>query len=257
MRLELLICTLDDGVQRIAGHLEAPSDDVCYLCSCQYTTPQPPEIPAELRERDDVRVVFLSGRGLCRNRNHALDHAVGDVLMICDDDEWVRRADFDRIRHVYEAHPEFDIVHFQATGLHKDYPPRYVSSVEMTLRRERIGTLRFDERFGLGSPCLNACEETVFLSDARRAGLRVHYEPVSVCTMDDEGKTTGSDPDNPLLLRSKGAAFRRMGGTFWACYRSLREALGSLVRRGKNPFPILKEMLWGVNYIRRWQPSQS
>ena len=257
MTLELLICTLDDGIQGIAEHLEAPCDGVCYLCSCQYTTPQPPPIPSELCERDDVRVVFLPGAGLCRNRNNALDHAVGDVLMICDDDERVRRADFDRILKVYEAHPEFDIVHFQTTGLHKDYPPRYVSSVEMTLRRERIGSLRFDERFGLGSPCLNACEETVFLSDAARAGLRVHYEPVSICTMADGDKTTGSDPDNPLLLRSKGAAFCYTRGLWYALYKSLRESLGQMIRHDMNPIRTFRHMLWGINYIRRWQPSQS
>ena len=101
-----------------------------------------PAIPTWLQERSDVRVIQLEGRGLSRNRNYALAHASGDILKICDDDEVWEQAYFDTILETYRLHPDYDIVHFQAIGPRKNYPPHFVSSFEMTMRRSSLGDLR-------------------------------------------------------------------------------------------------------------------
>jgi len=250
MTLELLISTIDEGIWQVQKHLPAPCDDVRYLISWQYTGAQP-AIPIELESRQDVRVIQLTGRGLCRNRNHALKHACGDILKICDDDEKWQPAYFQAILDTYRSHPEYDVVHFQALGPKKVYPPHFVSSFEITLLRQTAGDLRFDERFGLGSPCLNAGEETVFIYDARQRGLTVHYEPKVICETDPD--TTGDHIQNPLLQRSKGAVFYRTGGLLYAVCKSIREAAGWMLRRGMNPFSMLRNMFWGIHYIRTWQ----
>lgn len=251
MTLELLICTIDEGIERLQGHLLAPAADVRYLVSWQFTGPRP-QVPEWLASRTDVRVLQLAGRGLCRNRNHALAHAEGDILKICDDDELWERADFDAILSTYARHPEYDLVHFQVRGLNKIYPPRYVSSVELTLRRATAGKLRFDERFGLGAEQLCAGEEEVLLADARKAGFTIHYEPQPICRTDSD--TTGTQWSSPLLQRSKGAVFYYTKGICYAYYKSIRESLGLMVRKRTNPLPILRNMLWGINYIRTWHP---
>lgn len=251
MTLELLICTIDDGICGLEERLLPMRSDVCYLVSWQHTSPVPPPVPEVLAERRDVRVVQLDGRGLCRNRNHALEHAAGDILKICDDDETWTNEDFDNILDAFRSHPECNIIHFKARGLEKSYPPHYVSSWEIVLRRDHIGELRFDERFGLGSPCLSAGEEDVFLSDARRLGLSIHYEPEFICQI--QGPTTGNNITSPSLQRSKGAAFYRTGGLAYSLYKSVRESLGWTFRRHINPVPMFRNMLWGINYIRKWQ----
>ncbi len=262
MTLQLQICTIDSGIEQLRESVCRMTlrPDVRYLVSWQHTSPAAPPIPAWLAERTDVEVIQLPGRGLCRNRNFALEHSLridgvknaDFIVKICDDDERWTPTHFDTILHTYRQHPEYDIVHFQAEGKAKQYPPRFVSSWELTLRLARLGRLRFDERFGLGSPQLNAGEESVLLHDARQQGLCVHYEPHPICHL--SGTSTGDDPHNPLLARSKGAVLGHTKPLPAALWLSLRESLGWMVRRGINPIRFLQNMLWGIKYIRQCQP---
>lgn len=249
MTLELLICTIDEGIHRLEGLLLPPRADVRYLVSWQYTGTCP-LVPDWLHSREDVRVEMLPGRGLSRNRNHALAHATGDILKICDDDEQWTEAYFDNILTTYRRHPEYDLVHFQAIGPPKKYPPEFVTSFEMTLRRTSLGALRFDERFGLGSEFLCAGEEDVFMHDARQAGLCIHYEPKPICQT--RPQTTGDNWRSPLVQRSKGAAYCYVRGWGYACYKAVRESLGWTMRAGTNPITMLWNWFWGINYIRPW-----
>lgn len=251
MTLELMICTLGEGIRRVEAQLLEPRPDVRYLVSCQYDG-EPSSVPEALQRRADVRVIFQPGRGLSRNRNNALCHASGDILKVCDDDERWTNARLDLILDTFARHPEYDIVHFQIEGTGKRYPNPSVSSCEMALRRKTAGQLRFDERFGLGSPCLCGGEEDVFLCDARRKGLSVHYEPQTIAFT--PGPTTGADIRNPRLQRTKGAVFYYTRGLAYALLKSLRESLGWALRRRMNPITLLANMLWGINYIRRCQP---
>lgn len=247
MTLQLLISTIDQGINRLRGSLLPPRSDVSYLISWQYTGERP-AVPDWIDQRPDVEVTLLEGRGLSRNRNHALLHAKADVVKICDDDEQWTDEDLDNILSAYERHPEADIIHFMARGLEKQYPPQYVSSVELTMRRARTGQLRFDERFGLGSPFLASGEEEVLLCDARRAGLVVRYEPCYVC--ETHGPSTGSRCLAPRVLRSKGAMFCYTRGVCYALCKSLRESMGHMIRHHASPFFVFRHMLWGIKYIR-------
>lgn len=247
MTLELLICTIDERMQRIESHLLPQRADVSYLISWQYTGLKP-AIPEWAASREDVRVVLLEGWGLSRNRNNALVHAQGDILKICDDDETWDYGYFDKILDTYQQHPEYDVVHFQIDGIDKEYPNPSVASCEITMRRQSVGKMRFDERFGLGSEQLMSGEEDVFLYDAHKMGLSICYEPCVVCEI--HGITTGDRYWEPRVLRSKGAVFYYTRGLSYAIYKSVRESLGRMVRQHMNPFFTLRHMLWGIRYIR-------
>lgn len=53
-----------------------------------------------------------------------------------------------------------------------------ISALEMACKRQSVqGFIRFDERFGLGTKFLTCGEEEVWLEDALRAGLKLHYFP--------------------------------------------------------------------------------
>ena len=95
-----MICTLDEGVHQIKALLMPVQPRISYLVSWQHSAEQSESrtngsattlarkypLPEWLKERPDVRVVHLAGRGLSRNRNCALSHAQGDWLVIADDD---------------------------------------------------------------------------------------------------------------------------------------------------------------------------
>ncbi|MCF0199565.1 MAG: glycosyltransferase, partial [Bacteroidaceae bacterium] len=146
-QLEILICTVEPRLSGAERVLLPPMDGVAYLVSCQYATAEPP-VPEAL-QRPDVRVVFLQGRGLSRNRNHALSQSAGEFLLLCDDDEQLVPASLVSLVALSRER-RWQMVQLQADGLNKQYPADYVSSVELLLSREVGQRIRFDERFGLG-----------------------------------------------------------------------------------------------------------
>ena len=248
MTLDILICTIDEGIEKVPAVLMSPRDDVKYVVSMQYTKEESKaRVPAMLKERKDVTLTFLEGKGLSRNRNNALNHATSDMVVIADDDNRYTDALIDHIFEAYKAHPEADVIHFQALDLEGNplhpYPADYVCSVEMTFRR-KVST-KFDERFGLGSPLLCAGEEDVWMKDAKDAGYQIRYVPKPIVMT--PRVTTGTQfAGNPKLQMTKGATFKHVYGTANALWRTLKEAGWWMIHQKENPFPILYNMLKGI-----------
>ncbi len=262
-----MICTLDEGIRQVPHLLLTPRADVDYVVSFQYTTESARTlVPSELRCRADVKVYPLRGKGLSANRNHALRHATGDVLLIADDDNRYRNEYFDTVLQTYRRDAEVDVALFRVKDLQgrwiKSYPPRifdyaeaprgyYPCSQEITLRRRAVENgLCFNVRFGLGAPFLCAGEEDVFLCDALRQGLTVRGYPDTVAETD--GDTTGLHFLTDIRVqRSKGAVFCYVYGWHNALWRCLKEACSYAVRRGAAPWPLFKNMWDGMLYCRR------
>jgi hypothetical protein len=271
MKIFVLICTLDEGILRIPDMLLPEQEGVYYVVSWQRTMGKNEQ--TALKERKDVRLVTMEGRGLCRNRNHAietaltwLDHPLEDaIFIIADDDEQLIPEAFDHLRDIYKRYPKMDgaLVRLRSSAdgqYFKTYPPSliaygrhprsyYPCSWEMTFRTRiwQMG-LRFDERFGLGSERLCAGEEDVLLTDITRKGLNILIVPEDIGYTNPV--TTGSHLLNPKMLRSKGAVYGYQYSLITAWLRSLREALSLGWKRKVNPWPIFSNILFGVNYIR-------
>lgn len=240
MEIEILVCTLGEGIRRVPEVLMPPMKGLGYLVSWQTGTlpttgeAATMEIPDELRHRPDVRVVQQSDTGLSRNRNHALAHARGEWLVIADDD---CRYTPQLIRNLQEArsrHPEADILLMQAHdyngNLLHPYPsqpyeykhrPRgsYVSSCEMSMRRT-APLPRFDERFGLGA-WLGCGEEEVFVHQASQRGLTICYEPLPL-VITAAGTTGTKFAVSPAVQRAKGGVLCIIHGPIGATLRGLK-----------------------------------
>lgn len=262
MTIDILICTIDEGIGGIGEVLMSPIPSVHYVVSVQYTTSSAPEIPAVLAERSDVTVTTQEGRGLSRNRNNALQHATGDVVVIADDDCRYTPEAINCIRKAYLQHTAADAVCFMAASYDgapfKHYPAEtfsyavacrqgyYPTSFELTFRRESLERdgLSFDEHFGLGAE-LPAGEEEVFLADAEREGWTVIFVPE--CIVRTDPATTGARfLSDSRLQQTKGAVFRRRFGTTEALWRTLKEVAHHLVFNHVNPLPIAFNMLRGI-----------
>lgn len=253
--LDILICTIDSGIERTANVLLPEQEPVRYIISAQYSGPEPPLIPQELASRTDVTVNFIKGHGLSANRNNALSMSTADICLIADDDNRYLPQHIGNIIESWQQNPDADILVFQAETLEGQplhpYPAPYVCSVEITFRRESVlkHGIKFDERFGLGSPRLCAGEEDVFMADARRAGLTIRYVPKAIVRT--PGSTTSATfIGNKKLQITKGATFRYIYGTGNAVWRSFKEAGWYLLHKGANPFPILHNMLKGIWILR-------
>ena len=247
MALEVLISTIDDGIRDIPYMLLPERADVTYLVSWQENDAQRNLglkeylISAEWSRRRDVRVFNMTGKGLSRNRNNALLHASGDILLFADDDCRYENEYFDEILSAYETHRDADIILFKS-NLNKSYPTKemslkralrhrgyYVSSVEMTMRNnDGNKSLRFNEDFGLGSGMYIAGEEDVFLKDATRQGRRIVFVPKII--VDTPTNTTGSQTNNPELIRAKRAALTYCYNKWFAEYVLMKEKLSRKIK---------------------------
>lgn len=228
--LQLLICTYNDGINRIPDLLLPPMHGVSYLVSWQRDSGfTPPPLPEGVAGRGDVEVHTLEGRGLSRNRNNCLLHATGDICLICDDDCRYTSEALHAVADTFDVNPEVDLISFVAKNsagskryptcrfnLRKKVHNFYVSSIEMAFRRTSVvGRVAFNERFGLGSDLFGAGEEAIFISDAIAAGLNCQYFPIQI--VEHLGPTTSATRfAQEEVLRSNGAVlYRNFRSTMW------------------------------------------
>lgn len=266
MTLDVLICTFNKGIVRIADILGHSRQEVRYIVSYQYTEERYLElVPKELKERTDVDFHSFRGQGLSNNRNYALELATADWVCFVDDDSRLSDDAYEQIRKTFEQNPEVDVAFFRAstyTGkLLKKYPEEArmitsfpkdygISTIEMVFKREVVqGKLRFDERVGLGTPFLTCREEDFWLIDALRAGMRIKYFPIRIVETSTMLKRSMLYVDAGVQ-RSEGAFTYYVYGisAWWRCFLFA----ANCTRKGLCHFyPMLRHLYEGIAFIRR------
>lgn len=266
MTLDILICSLNKGIVRVQDVLLPLREGVRYIVSYQYTDDRYLDlIPKALSQRSDVTLYTYKGQGLSANRNLALDKAQADVVMYADDDAHLLPDTPEIVTHHFKQEPSLDVAFFCATTYTgkplkkypemsfpiKAIPVQYaVSALEMACRREKVqGIMRFDERFGLGTKFLTCGEEEVWLEDALRRGLEMHYYPEKIVETSTMLKKSMIYVDAGVQ-RSRGAiTYYRYG--FGAWLRSFRFAFQS-ARKGYCHFlPMMRHLAEGIRYMKR------
>lgn len=259
--LDFLVCTINEGIRKVPSVLMPPQEGVRYVVCMQYTDEDAlGKVPMKLVMRRDVKFYVHEGKGLSKNRNFAFDWTEADIIVIADDDNRYKPEYIERIKKAYKENPDADIICFAAESYEgkpmKRYPKKkmsyaeafrkgyYPTSMEMTMRRGV--TTRFNENFGLGSEHLCAGEEAVFMKDAIDKGYKAIFIP-EVIVQSRYETTGGNFLSNKKMQMSKGATFRYLFGKSEAILRSVKESLACCIKKGKNPFPILYNMLRGVN----------
>ena len=81
LTLDVAISTYKrDGIRKVEKMLPPPQEGVKYVVSWQEHDDNP--IPSELSSRADVEVYRLDKKGLSNNRNNAISHCKGDIILI-------------------------------------------------------------------------------------------------------------------------------------------------------------------------------
>lgn len=266
MTLDILICSLNKGVVRIQDVLLPPQPNVHYIVSYQYTDERYLDlIPQALGARPDVSVYTYKGQGLSANRNLALDKATADIIMYADDDAHILPETPSLVMRRFEENPQYDVLFFKASTYTdeplKNYPDKdfdvlampalyTISALEMACKRQSVqGFIRFDERFGLGTKFLTCGEEEVWLEDALRAGLKLHYFPDKIIETSTMLKKSLIYIDAGVQ-RSRGAiAYYKHGNQAW--WTSFCFALQSAKNGYCHFLPLMRHLAEGIRYMKR------
>lgn len=262
MLLEILISTINQGIEHIDQMLMPARPDVRYLIVWQHTDGKPYRISSPIATRNDLRLLTCRRAGLSHSRNLALRHAQGTILLFADDDCRYTSQYVGNLLDAFAEHPRADIIclkastesgeplkAYPANPFHLSHRPKgyYPSSVEIACRRtDRLPA--FDERFGLGSKHLACGEEEVFLYDALKNGLAVVFYPATV--VETDSYTTGSRfSEEAAVRRAKGAVLCKLhglpGGTARCVYEAFRIKQASWTTR----LSYLRDMLVGIKHL--------
>ena len=159
-------------------------------------------------------------RGAARNRNMVLEHAHADICVLADDDLRFVNGYPALVCEAFDACPQADVLVF---NLIERRPIRKVNAryervrwynygpygaPRLVLRREAVlgAGIRFDEKFG-GGARYSSGEDTIFLHDCLRSGLRVYTAPIALAELDQNSPSTHFTGFNRDFFFNKGAVY--------------------------------------------------
>jgi len=268
MTLQILVSTIDKGINDVAQLVLPHREGISYLVSWQHSTSKEIPVPLELK-RDDVEIHNLDGRGVSRNRNNCLRYASGDICLIADDDCRYTHERLQCAIDTMEKNKDIDVATFQYSSKdgQKPYPsisldlanpPKgyYVSSIEIVFRRTKVqNKLWFNELFGYGAP-LSCGEEEILLQNAIKKGLKCQFFPIDIAI--HEGVTNViSNIGKKNILMGRGAYIAITKP--WTCIPRICLHCYRLKKKYNVPFwHGVKCMLSGaIYYIRHRNDKQS
>ncbi len=247
VRLQILIASFGRRVEGIDPANLPRVDGVEYIVSCQNPDGLDLDISA-FDGRDDVRIHFYSDEGLSANRNHLLDLATANYMLLSDDDLKYHADGIIDLIDTFEADPGIDMVttravvpepHVYPVDWHDlSKPCRFYDpiSFEIALRRKAVvsGGVRFSILTGIGAPYLAAGEENFFYRHCIKSGMKGVFRDIVVS--EHPGLTTCThSAASPGVIRTKGAFMPFARGYFGALIRLPLEAWRA--RRALVPFP--------------------
>ena len=221
LSLDVAISTFKpEGILRVEKMLQPlpPQERVKYVVSWQEY--ENAEIPASLLQRKDVEIHRLDIKGLSNNRNNALEHCKGDIVLIADDDLEYQPDFAKKIIETFEEDPSLDLATFKIDFFNKKiYPDEscklglplpknyYVSSIEMAFRRNSLRGIRFWDKMGLGNTLLACGEDELFMISAVKRNLECRFINKEIGSHPVE--STG-DKAKPGVLRGQGFILRKI-----------------------------------------------
>lgn len=166
-----------------------------------------------------VRMISTNERGVGKNRNLALLFSKGEICLLGDEDI-VYVDDYEQIvQAAFESLPTADIIVFNIETLGKKVKRRQntkikrvrehnflnYGAVRIVFRRESVvrNNIWFSLRFG-GGAIYGAGEDSLFLRDSLRKGLRVYTYPVKIAYVKQE-TSSWFNGYNKKYLFDKGA----------------------------------------------------
>lgn len=152
----------------------------------------------------EILFYSLNERGVGLSRNNALMRASKDICLFADEDMVYVDNYSDLIRNEFEKIPDADVIIFSLESLNKDKPLSVIRENKRVRRKEamRYGCARiafkresvlgkniwFSLLFGGGAK-YSCGEDTIFLQDCLKKGLKVYKSTVKIADVKQETST--------------------------------------------------------------------
>ena len=149
-----------------------------------------------------VELISTADRGVGKNRNKALMNACGEYLL-CSDQDMIYVDGYDKIiENAFESCPKADIIVFNLEYLNRFTPARKddarfkkvhvwnsmrYGTARVAMRKSAIDKhcLTFSTLYGGGAK-YSSGEDSLFIREALRKGLKMYYCPVTIAKVKQE-----------------------------------------------------------------------
>ena len=201
MKIQVLVSTVDKDVRALSEKMNIETDAV-FVNQCEkndydefFLQPKQEKKENETAlESCKIRCFSMNDRGVGLSRNTALMHADGDICLFSDEDVVLEKGYAEALRNAYRQYPDADMILFnvkvaparrtywiaQPGRVHwynyGRYPAYSISGKLDALQRANV---HFSLLFGGGAKYSNG-EDSLFLRDCLRAGLKIYAVPVCI-----------------------------------------------------------------------------
>ena len=174
-----------------------------------------------------VKFINTTERGLSKSRNMAISNSWGDIVILCDDDEFFANDYEKSVIHQFETHPSFSIIAFKLIYDRKIFGDKEkifnrftatsLSSAQLALRRNDIlkTGVTFDARLGSGSGN-GGGEESKYMFQLIGKGLKAIYVPVLMAEVKSNGPSLWFEGYTDQYIINEGWCYRRIFGVLYA-----------------------------------------
>ena len=166
-----------------------------------------------------IKYLNFSERGVGLNRNNALMRAGADILVFADEDEKFNDGYADIIKKAYLELPDADAIIFnilpiipgrreiKKVGRVKFFNALNYGTVRLTVKREAVEreNITFHRQFG-GGTVYSSGEDTLFIVDLLKKGLKIYVYPAFIATV-DQTTSTWFEGYTEKYFYDKGALF--------------------------------------------------
>ncbi len=261
MKLEVLLATMRQTDDRVLDNMAVTTDVV--VCN---QNEEKTDYRAYDRNGRQVRWYDFREKGVGLNRNNALLRATGDICILADDDI-TYTPDYEKtILRAFRENPDADMILFNIQSLPGEH--RYVAkrkhrvqqhncgkygAVRIAFRRMSVikNAICFNQLFGGGS-MFTAGEDTMFIRDSLRKGLKVIAVPDCILKLNDTRPST-------WFTGYDRKYFEDMGSSYYYHFHCLAVPclVIQLIKRRKTLlqktsfFQALRYMIHGVNKFRK------
>lgn len=178
--------------------------------------------------KQNITYLNFAERGVGLNRNNALMRANADVCLFADDDMVYEDDYVQIIEKAYAEFPDADVIIF---NLIEKEAKRYIiekpsrvgklnflrygaARVSFKLSSVRANGIYFNQCFGGGTEHSHG-EDSIFLADCLKKGLRVYAYPAYIATLTEERPSTWESDDMEKYIKDQGVLYRQISRRWW------------------------------------------
>lgn len=237
MNYQVLISAMNSDCNSICKKMNINSDAII-VNQCNHN-----KIEIIKEKNHLIKCISLQERGVGLSRNTAFMRADADIIEFADEDMIFTDTYHEDVISEFYAHPEADAILFNINSLNENRPfikiKKFsrVSRIEalkygcarLAIKREKViyNNISFSLLFGGGAK-YGSGEDTIFLQDCIKAGMKVYKSPIKIADVKQD-KSTWFNGYTDKYYFDKGALFAASLNNLKYIY-----ALFSAMKNGKD-----------------------